>query len=76
MLTESRTKQPRNIIKAGHVSGMEIKDWLWYHSHSSTKYTELARASGRYFNLLDDVQYDVGIDGHNTISVKPARMIA
>ena len=76
MLTGSRTKPPRNIIKAGQVSGMEIKDWLWYHSHNSTKYTKLARASGRYFNLQDDAQYDVGIDGYNTISVKPVRMIA
>lgn len=67
--------KPRNILHSGQVSGMDIKDWIWFHIHNSTKYTELAKSSGKYFNLLDDAQYKVTVDGFNALSVEPVKMI-
>ena len=64
-----RTKPPRNIIRFDQVSGREIKDWIWFHSHNGTRYTQLAKGAGKYFNLLDNEQYRVCFDG-GCISVK------
>ena len=39
------------------MTGLEIKDWVWFNSHSDTKYTTLAKSMGSLFNLDNDKKY-------------------
>lgn len=39
------------------ASGLEIKDWVWYNSMNTTKYTKVARALKSVFNLDDNKNY-------------------
>ena len=39
------------------LTGQEIKDWVWYHTTNKTKYTKIAKALGKVFNLEDDKFY-------------------
>ena len=48
-----RLKNPLNVL----LSGQEIKDWIWFNSHSETRFTSLAKRMGAFFNLLDDKFY-------------------
>ena len=50
-------------------SGQAIKDWIWFNRYNNTKYTNIVRGLERYFNLLDDVMYNVSFDGHNITSI-------
>lgn len=35
------------------LSGEEIKNWIWHHSHRKSKYTHLAKGMNKFFNLDD-----------------------
>ncbi len=39
------------------ASGKTIKDWIWHHVYSDTKYTALAKRMGEFFNLDDNKFY-------------------
>jgi len=39
------------------LSGLEIKDWIWHHSHNKTKYNDVAKRMYNFFNLDDDKYY-------------------
>jgi len=39
------------------LTGLEIKDWVWYHSNHSTSYTKVATKLGKVFNLDDNKYY-------------------
>jgi len=36
------------------LSGQEIKDWIWHHSHNETMFTQIAKGMMSYFNRLDN----------------------
>lgn len=41
----------------GPLTGLEIKDWTWHHSHNKTKYTALAKRMNACFNLNNEKKY-------------------
>jgi len=50
------------------LSGLEIKDWIWYNASHKTKYTALAKGMGAMFNLDDNKFYMLTLcDGKPTI---------
>ena len=58
------------------LTGLEIKDWVWHHSHSKTQYTKLAKRMGACFNLDDDKYYmAVLCDGRPFIKEVPEKGI-
>ena len=43
------------------VSGLELMDWVWFHSHNTTSYSSLAKGLMNCFNLNADKNYIVKI---------------
>ena len=39
------------------ATGLEIMDWVWYHSNNKTGYTEIAKTLNHAFNLDKDKYY-------------------
>lgn len=46
-------KSPFNIV----VTGLELKDWVWHNQNNSTKFTKMASAMNKIYNLADDKLY-------------------
>ena len=43
------------------LSGLEIKDWIWHHSHHTTSFTSVAKRMNAFFNLDDNKFYMVAL---------------
>lgn len=39
------------------LSGLDLKDWVWFHSHNSTQYSEIVKTIPNVFNLNSDKYY-------------------
>lgn len=39
------------------LTGLQLKDWVWYHTHNKTRYTSIAKTMGSCFNLCDEKYY-------------------
>ena len=50
---------PFNVL----LSGLEIKDWVWYNATNKTKYTALAKTMKAYFNIDNEKKYILTLDG-------------
>lgn len=53
------------------TTGRAIKDWIWYNRYNDTRYTRIVKGLERYFNLIDDVMYQVSFDGKDITSIDP-----
>ena len=51
------------------MTGLEIKDWVWYHSNNRTNFTSIAKHMMPCFNLNNDKIYMVTLcDGMPTVT--------
>ena len=58
------------------LTGQEVKDWVWYHSTATTRFTAVAKALGKVFNLENDKFYMLTLcDGTPKITEVPERGI-
>ena len=56
------------------LTGLEIKDWIWYNTHKKTKYTALAKNMGALFNLDDNKIYILTLcDGAPKVTEVPEK---
>lgn len=39
------------------LTGEKIKDWIWFHAHSNSPYSSLAKGMNKFFNLEDNKHY-------------------
>lgn len=39
------------------LTGQEVKDWIWHHSHEKTMFTKIAKGMMSYFNRLDNQKF-------------------
>lgn len=49
------------------LTGLEIKDWIWHHTHMLTDYTSVAKGMNAFFNLDNDKIYMMAL--HDNIPV-------
>ena len=52
------------------LSGLDIKDWIWHHTHTNTKYTTLAKTMGEFFNLDNKKIYMLTLCDGNPIATE------
>ena len=59
------------------VTGQELKDWVWHHTHSRTRYTSVAKGMMSCFNLDNNKFYAAQVcDGAPVINEVAERGIA
>ena len=49
------------------ITGTELKDWVWHHTHQKTYYSDLAKLMGNVLNLDNDKFYAVKKCGNEVI---------
>ena len=58
------------------LSGLEVKDWVWYHTHNKTCHMDTAKRLGKVFNLDDNKYYMLTLcDGVPMITEVPEKGI-
>mgnify|MGYP007038181490 CR=1 FL=1 len=48
------------------LTGLEVKDWVWYNSHNQTRYSNIAKALMSCFNLDNNKLYMFGKNNYIT----------
>ena len=46
------------------LTGLQIKDWIWYNTHHKTNYTAIAKTMGSLFNLDNNKYYKLTLDNN------------